>query len=151
MAKDDVLQVQDVEVEDAHAEAAETDWKAQARKWEKRAKENSAAADELAKLKESQMTELERAQARASKAEKALKTLQEKAEHEKLKEKIAQELKVPASLISGSDEEGMRAWAKSLAEFAKPHVGATVPKNSQFAQADTKQDDRAKLAKQVFN
>lgn len=35
------------------------------------------------------------------------------------REQIAQELKVPASLISGSDEEGMRAWAKSLAEFAE--------------------------------
>ena len=64
MAKDDVQQVQDVEATDAHAEAAETDWKARARKWEKRAKENSAAADELAKLKESQMTGLGRIQAR---------------------------------------------------------------------------------------
>lgn len=40
MAKDDVQQVQDVETTDVHAEVAETDWKAQARKWEKRAKEN---------------------------------------------------------------------------------------------------------------
>ena len=64
MAKDDVQQVQDVEVTGAHAEVVETDWKARARKWEKRAKENSAAADELAKLKESQMTELGRIQAR---------------------------------------------------------------------------------------
>ena len=38
MAKDDVQQVQDVEATDAHAEVVETDWKAQARKWEKRAK-----------------------------------------------------------------------------------------------------------------
>lgn len=65
MNKDDVQQNQDVEAPDAHAEGTETDWKAQARKWEKRAKENSAAADELVKLKESQMIELERAQARA--------------------------------------------------------------------------------------
>ena len=64
MAKDDVQQVQDVEATDAHAEVVETDWKAQARKWEKRAKENSAAADELVKLKESQTTELGRIQAR---------------------------------------------------------------------------------------
>lgn len=40
MVKDDVQQVQDVETTDVHAEVAETDWKAQARKWEKRAKEN---------------------------------------------------------------------------------------------------------------
>ena len=39
-------------------ETKPTDWKAEARKWESRAKENSAAAAELQKLKESQMTEL---------------------------------------------------------------------------------------------
>lgn len=46
-----------------------TDWKAEARKWEQRAKENSAAADELQKLKESQMSELEKAQAKAQQFE----------------------------------------------------------------------------------
>lgn len=44
---------------------AQTDWKAMARKWEKQAKENKAAADELAKLKEASMTEQELAAKRA--------------------------------------------------------------------------------------
>jgi hypothetical protein len=43
----------------------QTDWKAMARKWEKQAKENKAAADELAKLKEASMTEQELAAKRA--------------------------------------------------------------------------------------
>lgn len=38
-----------------------TDWQAEARKWEKRAKENKGAVDELATLKAAQMTEQEKA------------------------------------------------------------------------------------------
>ncbi|MFD4523258.1 hypothetical protein ACFWP7_04850 [Streptomyces sp. NPDC058470] len=39
----------------------EPDWKSESRKWEKRAKDNSDAADELARLKASQMSEQEKA------------------------------------------------------------------------------------------
>lgn len=48
-----------------------TDWKAQARKWEARAKENSAAAAKLAKLEDANKTELQKAADRATAAEKA--------------------------------------------------------------------------------
>lgn len=150
MAKDDVQQVQDAEVTDAHAEVTETDWKAQARKWEKRAKENNAAADELAKLKEAQMTELEKATARADKTEKELKALKAKLEKDTLKSKIAQELSVPASLISGDTEDDMRSWAQSLVEYARPKVGAQVPKNSEFASNTNASDDKLDLCKQIF-
>ena len=37
-----------------------TDWKSEARKWEDRAKENKTAADELAAIKDSQLTEAQR-------------------------------------------------------------------------------------------
>lgn len=146
----DATNEQDKQAADVQTEAAETDWKAQARKWEKRAKENASAADELQKLKEAQMSELERAQSRASKAEEELKVMKAKAEHDALKASIASELNVPASLIAGSDEASMREWAKSLAEYAKPQVGASVPRNSSFASADGKDDDKLKLARQVF-
>ncbi|MFJ9645007.1 hypothetical protein [Streptomyces sp. NPDC101206] len=45
----------------------ETDWKAEARKWEQRAKENRSAADELATLKQQAMTDQEKAVAAAEK------------------------------------------------------------------------------------
>lgn len=48
----------------------ETDWSAEAKKWEKRAKENKAAADKLATLEEANKTETERLNERASAAEK---------------------------------------------------------------------------------
>lgn len=42
---------------------SEPDWKAEARKWEDRAKENKTAADELATIKAAQMTAEQKAQA----------------------------------------------------------------------------------------
>lgn len=45
----------------------ETDWKAEARKWEARAKENSKAAAELEKVRAANMTEQEKAVAEAEK------------------------------------------------------------------------------------
>ncbi|MGC4906543.1 hypothetical protein ACLQ2J_12555 [Streptomyces cyaneofuscatus] len=45
----------------------EPDWKTESRKWEKRAKDNSDAADELAALKASQMSDQEKAVAEAEK------------------------------------------------------------------------------------
>lgn len=47
------------------ASPPETDWKAEARKWEKRAKENNAAQTELEQLRQAQMTEQEKAVADA--------------------------------------------------------------------------------------
>ncbi|MCX5197220.1 hypothetical protein OOK31_25535 [Streptomyces sp. NBC_00249] len=45
-----------------------TDWKAEARKWEARAKENKGATDELTKLREQAMTDQEKAVAAAEKS-----------------------------------------------------------------------------------
>jgi len=55
----------------------EIDWKAEARKHEKRAKENAKAAEELAKFKASQMSDQEKAvaAAKAEGASEALKTV----------------------------------------------------------------------------
>lgn len=47
--------------------APETDWKAEARKWEKRAKENNGAQTELEKLQQQAMTDQEKAVAEAEK------------------------------------------------------------------------------------
>ncbi|WP_101788655.1 hypothetical protein [Nonomuraea indica] len=47
------------------AQETEVDWKAMARQWEKRAKENSKAADELDKLRKASMSEQEKAVAEA--------------------------------------------------------------------------------------
>lgn len=55
----------------------ETDWKAEARKHEQRAKDNAAAAAELAALKESQKTEAQKLADRAAAAEQQTKDAQD--------------------------------------------------------------------------
>ena len=51
---------------------AETDWKAEARKWEQRARDNKAAAEKLAEIDEASKSEAQKLAERAEKAEKAL-------------------------------------------------------------------------------
>ena len=51
--------------QDSETQADATDWKAEARKWEQRAKDNKAAAAELEKARKASMTETERAVAEA--------------------------------------------------------------------------------------
>jgi hypothetical protein len=53
----------------------EIDWKSKAREWEKRAKENKAAADRLSEMEESSKTEAQKLADRAAKAETELNEL----------------------------------------------------------------------------
>ncbi len=55
---------------------ADTDWKAEARKWEARAKENQLAAASLKALEDAQKTEQERLEERASQAEQRAAALE---------------------------------------------------------------------------
>lgn len=54
----------------------EIDWKSKAREWERRAKENKAAADRLAEIEEASKSEAQRLAERAEKAERELTALQ---------------------------------------------------------------------------
>lgn len=90
-----------------------TDWKAEARKWETRAKENAAKARRADELEQAQMTEIQKAQARADAAEAALAAK----EHEATRLRIAAAHGVPANLLSGSTEDEIEASAQALIEF----------------------------------
>ena len=112
---------------------AEVDWKAEARKWEKRAKENAEAAKRLAEIEEAQKSEAEKVAERLAKAERAAA----EAEARALRREIALEHKLSkddaALLDSVSDEDAMRRLAARLAEQAAErdkHIsnhGAYVP------------------------
>lgn len=105
---------------EAQGTSTETDWKAEARKWESRAKENlkSARANEdaakrLADLEESQKTEAQKAQDRLEAAEKRAAELELKA----TRAEVAAAKGVPAELLSGSTQEELEAWADRLIKF----------------------------------
>ena len=101
----------------------EVDWKAQARKWEERAKENKAKADKWDEQEEANKTELEKARelAQATKAE--LDALKKEKAHSELVSRVSATSGIPANLLHGTTEEELTASAeaiKSFLETSKP-------------------------------
>lgn len=91
----------------------ETDWKAEAKKWESRAKENKSAADRLAALEESQKTEQQKLADRATAAERTAAEAQ--CELDRLR--VITEVGLPADLhefVVGQDEGELRTKANKL-------------------------------------
>lgn len=112
--------------------ATETDWQAKyeamrqhSRDWEKRAKENAAAASELEQLKEQQMSEQEKANARAEKAEAELAAMKAEAERLAAAKRIADETGTPTELLEFCrDEESMTEFSR-LYQLKQPvHAAA---------------------------
>lgn len=110
---------------------AETDWQAEARKWEKRSKENLAtakanetAAKRLAELEESQKTEAQKTQERLDAAEKRASELELKA----TRAEVAAAKGVPVDLLSGSTHQELEASADALIAFrGDPAKGPIIP------------------------
>lgn len=96
------------------AQPAETDWKAEARKWEKLAKENKGAADKLTALEEAQKTEQQKLADRATKAETAAAT----ATAEALRWRIAARNGISDEdaeiFLTGTTEEALTRQAERL-------------------------------------
>ena len=131
------------EVKEEAAQLDETDtvdyWKAQARKWEKRSKENSKATEELAE-----------AQKRAQEAEDAVKGYKTREEQASMKRKIASEFNVPEELVVGSTEEDMRQFAEVLAKHLKPKAGVKAPHPGKFTTEAGENSAKVELARQLF-
>lgn len=109
----------------------ETDWKAEARKWESRAKENlnaakanETAAKRLAEIEEAQKSEAEKASERVAAAEKRAAEL----ELRSIRAEVAAAKGVPANLLSGSTQEELEAAADALIAFrGEAPKGPVVP------------------------
>ena len=129
-------------------------WKEQARKWEKRATANQAAADELEQLKESQKSELQKAQEAEAAAKTELEKLKAEREAEKERAKVSAETGIPADLIVGDTEDDMRDFAKKLAEHFKLDPAPKVPGAGKIPKEpakDAKDAAMRELADQLFN
>lgn len=120
MSEEMAQATEQAETEEPHGTEGTTDWKAEARKWETRAKKAHAAEVELEQLKAAQMSDAEKAQARAEKAEAELKELRAKAAHDEAAKEIAVKTGVPAELLAFCyDADAMQEFAKAY-EAAKP-------------------------------
>lgn len=95
--------------------SGQTDWKAEARKWQKRAQENFEKARAYDDDQEKRKTELQKAQEEAA-WKKQVDDLNAKAELDAARAKVAKETGVPAELIAGDDEED------SMREGSSPHT-----------------------------
>lgn len=122
---DETTTAQEVETPES-----ETDWKAKydemrthMRDWEKKAKANQSAADELEKLKASQMSEQERTNARAEAAEAELQQLKAEIARTDAAMRIAAEKGVPVELLMFcADEDAMTEFVKTYEKNA--HVSS---------------------------
>lgn len=105
-----------VEVEQPQAEEPTeptTDWKANSRKWEDRAKSNKEQLDEaLKKIEELQASQATNANEQLEQANAKIAELQ-------LKIKVSKDTGVPVELLQGSDEEAITASANALTSYAQ--------------------------------
>lgn len=90
-----------------------TDWKANSRKWEDRAKSNKEQLDAALK----KIDELQASQ--ATNANEQLEQANAKIAELKLKIKVSTETGVPVELLQGSDEEAITASANALTSYAQ--------------------------------
>lgn len=131
------------------------DWKAIARMWEARSKENAEKAKAYDELQERSKTDLEKAQEKAAGYKRQLDALSAKVELDGTRAKVSKATGVPAELIAGDDEESMTAFAQAVARFAKPPSAPKGARPGAFApDADAGGDARSAqyraLARQVF-
>lgn len=103
------------------APAQEPDWKAEARKWEARAKENSDAAKRLAEIEEAFKTEAQKAAERLAAAEAKVKEYETREQIAAWKAEVAEATGVPATVLAGSTKEEIEAHAETL----KPLISAS--------------------------
>ena len=98
---------------EAPAQEPSTDWKAEARKWEARAKENNSAAQRLAEIEESKKSETQKLQEQLT----ALREQATAAERDRARLAVIAKHGIPEDfhdLVHGSDAESLEASAAKV-------------------------------------
>lgn len=127
-----------------------TDWKAEARKWEKRAKDNGKSLDELQKLLDGYESKGKEADAKEQKAAEALeaakaeiKRLQAEAERDRTVREVAKAKGVDPDILNlmrGDTKEEAEANADLLLQSLKQRWGEVPDKGSTKAVRPTKEE-----------
>lgn len=110
--------------------AEDIDWKAKAREWERRAKDNKSAADELVSLKDSQKTAEQRFEERLAEMEKRAAQAESKALRSDIAAKFGLSAEDRDLFLTGSDESTLTAQAQRLAgrEADRKKQGNVAPR-----------------------
>lgn len=103
------------------------DWEAKykdavkhSREWEKRAKDNKAAAEELEKFKESQMSETEKTARRISALEKENAAYKAEKQQAAWKAEVSKKTGVPAELLRGTTLDEIQSHAEQIDTVLHP-------------------------------
>lgn len=105
----------------------ETDWKAEARKWEERAKANKGAAERLTELEEAAKSDLQKALERAEAAEAESAALAAQRQLDAWKSEVSTATNIPAHVLAGSTLEELEAHASAIrALIADQGLAASV-------------------------
>lgn len=108
------------------APAQETDWKAEARKWEDRAKANKSAAERLAEIEEASKSEAQKLAERAEAAEAALAA----AKADALRLSVIARHGIPEDyqeFVTGTSEEELTARAEKVQKLIEAQQAAATP------------------------
>lgn len=101
--------------------------------------ELKAKAAKFDEAEAAQMSDLEKAKKEVEELKAAAAKRDESDRVRELKAKVSKATGVPADLISGTDEESMTAFAKSVAEFAKKPSAPIVKESGKHV--ETKPED----------
>lgn len=108
-----------------------TDWKAEARKWEARAKENSTAAARLAEIEENAKTEDQKRADRMAALETELAGYKSREQVAAWAAEIVKNSKVPADALRGSTREELEQHFQQIKSLMpkepEPKKGAAAP------------------------
>ncbi|MGV9196720.1 hypothetical protein ACTOVL_05920 [Arcanobacterium canis] len=104
----------------APAQEKETDWKAQARKWETRAKENHAAALKLAELEEAAKTEGQKRTEKIAALEAKVASYEKRDQVTAWAKEIVKDSHVPADVLRGDTREELQAHFDQLTKLVTP-------------------------------
>lgn len=141
-------------------EAKYNELKKHSREWEKLAKQRKGAADELAALKESQMSESEKLQKQLADATARADALQAEKDRAEWVNEVSKSTGVPAdvlSLISASDRDDLMGKAEGLKDRFSTSTNATVPvvlgdgKHADIKETGSAKDDFSRFMKTAFN
>ncbi|WP_216395525.1 hypothetical protein [Arcanobacterium phocae] len=141
--------VQNTESENTESvEKVETDWKAEARKWESRAKSNHEAVEKLAELEQTHKAlEAEHSEA-LSKLQTELDGYRKREERQTWIAEIVQDSEIPGDLLRGDTKEELQAHfeqlEKALMDKSSRH-GTAFPGSEKQPEKAPKNDWLAQL------
>lgn len=157
----------DTQQVDPNGDTAHVDWEAKynemkqhSREWERKAKANKDAAEELAALKEAQMSEQEKLQQQLADAIARADALQAEKDKKQWISEVSTETGVPSDLlelISASDRDDLMSKAEKLSDKYSTKEQPTVPvvlgdgKHAEIKQTGSAKDDFAQFMKNAFN